>query len=38
VGESLAQIYMRTARLVPAKVAEDRVEVPLRAAAGASFR
>jgi glycosyltransferase involved in cell wall biosynthesis len=38
VGESLAQIYMRTARLVPAKTAEERVAVPMRAAAGASFR
>jgi glycosyltransferase involved in cell wall biosynthesis len=39
VGEALAQIYMRTARLVPAKTAEEeRVEVRVRAAAGASFR
>ncbi|MEN8505532.1 MULTISPECIES: glycosyltransferase family 4 protein [Paraburkholderia] len=38
VGESLAQIYRRAARLAPARTREEREEVPLRAAAGASFR
>ncbi|MCC8395477.1 glycosyltransferase family 1 protein [Paraburkholderia sp. MMS20-SJTR3] len=39
VGASLAQLYARAARLVPAKPAVDaHADQPLRAAAGAAFR
>jgi hypothetical protein len=38
VGESLAQIYARAACLVPANTGADPLEMPMRAAAGTSFR
>ena len=38
VGDSLAQIYARAARLVPARTAAVQVEMPKRAVAGASVR
>jgi D-inositol-3-phosphate glycosyltransferase len=37
VGNSLARIYAHAARLVPASTAADQVEIPKRAAVGASL-
>jgi glycosyltransferase involved in cell wall biosynthesis len=37
VGDTLAQIYARAARLVPERAGVDREGIPKRAAAGASF-
>jgi glycosyltransferase involved in cell wall biosynthesis len=38
VGEALALVYAKAARLVPATPVDERTEMPMRAVAGTSFR